>query len=372
MPEKIEEILRAIHILVSRGELYEGDPDRVILSKRELFDTLENLNYAVAEMMDKYEVTTTSRDRAKSELEQIGQSIIDNANLQAEDVYAASLLYTDGALNEVYAEIVDARADIRREYKKFEEDMSKRLDVLRSNQKELMDQLSALSQGRKYFALIEDYNKRLAETQKTEEENAKKTKEKGDKDSPVIPDLFRKKTKKAGELPALNEIVSEKEQKKADIETALSYDSGYRALIPMEDEEIEWPEETMDVAPISVNFNTNWGTRENNILESGGAKTKKEREREKKYGKKPAKKKSKYDFGDEEIQLTVDPVDDPDAPIIITPDSLDAEYERWQAEQQGNPESAEEKDGEAAEKFDDLIAKASGIFGKFIKNGSQK
>ena len=116
MPEKIEEILKAIHVLFSKCDSYNNSPDRIILSKRDMFDLLEKLNYAVVEVMDQYEATTRSKEKAKQQMEKMGQDIIADASSKAEDVYAASMLYTDEALNDLYGIIKESKENMQDEY----------------------------------------------------------------------------------------------------------------------------------------------------------------------------------------------------------------------------------------------------------------
>lgn len=353
MPDSIEKVLREIHLMIARSERIEGDLDRVVISKRELFSLLEELNYGLADMMDQYEMSTAAKTRAKQELLETGQEIIDTASQQAEDVYAASILYTDGALNEVYAEITEARTELRREYNKFEDKMAARLEELRANQNELMEQLRALAQGKKYFDLIEDYNKKLAEA-----DEARKAAEKAEggeeEDAPVIPEKFKKKTRDKDALPTIGASLEPTEPEE---------EEARRNLLPA-DEEYIWPDDTTEFAPVEIKVSSNWGTKENNVFENTTLRTKKERMREEKYGKKAKKKKSKYDFGDEEIQLTVDPEADPDAPPSFTMEDLDAEYLRWQEENGGEQEeSSEPAENEKNESLDNLMNKAAEMFG---------
>ncbi|MBO7402780.1 MAG: hypothetical protein J6U10_07300 [Lachnospiraceae bacterium] len=351
MPENIEKFLRAIHILISRGDIYENNKDRVIISKRELFDVLEQLNIAVAEVMDNYEASAAAKARAKREVEETGMEIVREAQTQAEDIYAASILYTDGALNELYDEITEAKAGLKSEFVKAEKRLDERLEVIKQNQKDLMDTLKALQQGDKYFGLIEDYNRRLAIAEKQrelrdaiqrggdkKEQGPEKPKSGADmkgiddiisgkafEQETVIPETFKKRK---GEPHAMGEA--------AHTDTDTKFEKSMNSLLepdPEDLEEIQWPDEPEQVVAVDVQINSNWRTGENNFLATGRAKTKKERDREKKHGKKPEKKKSKYDFDDEEITLTVEPEEDPDAPRIITSLDLDAEYEQWQNEQ---------------------------------------
>ena len=388
MPEDIEKIMRAIHILISRGEKYNGDPGKVVVTKRELFDCLEQLNRAVADAMDSFEQTTAAKARARRELEETGMEIISNATAEAEDVYAASLLYTDGAINELYDDITNTRVGMRREFERFEDRIDERLEVIRKNQKELMDTLKALQQGNKYLGLIEDYNRRLAEAEKKRAEleaaNAKREAAAKQGDKPK----GKGKNKNAG-MQNVDDIISGKAFEKTEEESAAVipdtlrkrrtephamgeegrsdvFEKNFNHLLEPDEEDLEdikWPDEPVQEVAVDVQFNTNWGTRENNVLESGRARTKRERDREKKHVKKPdKKKKSKYDFDDEEITLAVEPEDDPDRPIVLTSQDLDAEYERWQAEQE-KAGTAGNDDEQKSGKGGDLISKAAEMLG---------
>lgn len=350
MPEKIESILREIHLLLSKGEMYNENPDKVIISKRQMFDMLEHLNYAVVEVMDHYEATTRSKERAKKEVEAYGQKIIDAANKEAEDVYAASMLYTDGALNELYAEITDARANLRNEYEKFEMEIAERLEVIRGNQNELMEQLRALSQGRKYFDLIEDYNRQLEEEEELEREKAAKAAElefpddededeeeekpaKSGKKTPtaVIPERFRKQDKKRvksnengekeyglqtiGRIPDEDEAA--KSEKKADKKPK-------RNLLPADEEEIEWPDDPAIDTKVEVKVHTGGGLPENSIYNTNVLKSKKERDRAAKETKKKKGLAETYP----ELAAALDAADEEAA--AFSSEALDAEYEQWQ------------------------------------------
>ena len=92
-----------------------------------------------------------------AEVEAAGNRIIDAANKEAEDIYAASILYTDGALNE-FTNIVDnTRQRLRDEYAYFEECMNQQLEQVRSNQAELLERLQVLAQNKKYLDIINQF-----------------------------------------------------------------------------------------------------------------------------------------------------------------------------------------------------------------------
>ena len=98
--DKLERVLRDIHVLISRSEPYDKTGSKIIVEKQKMFEQLSLFNNCIYEMMDDYEITQQSRDKADREAKKRGDKIIWNASRNAEDVYAASVLYTDEALTE--------------------------------------------------------------------------------------------------------------------------------------------------------------------------------------------------------------------------------------------------------------------------------
>ena len=93
--DNTEKILRSLHILLSKSEPYAKEPTKVIVDKQQVLDLLAQLNKSVYDIMDEYELTKQSRDRAQREFQKQGDEIVWNASRKAEDIYAASVIYTD-------------------------------------------------------------------------------------------------------------------------------------------------------------------------------------------------------------------------------------------------------------------------------------
>ena len=72
--DRLEHVLRDIHVMISKSEAY--DKDRIIVSKKDVFDLIDRLNASVYEIMDEYELTQQSRDRAlrENKKEEIGRA----------------------------------------------------------------------------------------------------------------------------------------------------------------------------------------------------------------------------------------------------------------------------------------------------------
>ena len=111
--EDLEQIMRRIHILFSKCETYgKESEDKIIVPKKEVFRLLEKLNYAVVHLMDEYEGTQESRERGIKEFYREGDKIKADAQSGAEDVYAASLIYTDNMLEELRDVLADAKEEL--------------------------------------------------------------------------------------------------------------------------------------------------------------------------------------------------------------------------------------------------------------------
>ena len=96
--DKIERIIKQIHVLFSEGTVIPGEENKVIVDKTDIFPILEQLNLAIYELMDQYEATVRSRELAQRKSEKEGKELVERISQQTEDIYAASLIYTDDAL----------------------------------------------------------------------------------------------------------------------------------------------------------------------------------------------------------------------------------------------------------------------------------
>ena len=168
--DNTEKILRSLHILLSKSEPYGKEPTKVIVDKQQVLDLLAQLNKSVYDIMDEYELTKQSRDRAQREFQKQGDEIVWNASRKAEDIYAASVMYTDEALNRVQDIMKGADAAFADIYSDLNKRLKEEEQLMKRNQLELKSTLQDLLDTEKYLKLIEDRNKEL-----------KKEKEKGRK-----------------------------------------------------------------------------------------------------------------------------------------------------------------------------------------------
>jgi hypothetical protein len=165
--DNTEKVLRALHVLLSKSEPYAKEPSKVIVDKQQILQLLSNLNTCIYQIMDEYELTKRSRDHAQREFQKQGDQIIWDASRKAEDIYAASVLYMDDALNRMQEIMREADKKVADIYAQVKEEMTKEERVVKANQMELKSQLQDLVDTEKYLKLIEERNRDI-EKQKTE------------------------------------------------------------------------------------------------------------------------------------------------------------------------------------------------------------
>lgn len=174
MPEKIEKIMKRIHVFFSNCDSADGTPDRIIVPKKPMFNLLQELNMAVYEIMEQYEVTQTGRERELKRQKMKADAIIEEAGDTAEDIYAASMIYTDRILLEVRDMIEQAGRNLKDEYEYLAGQLEEQIDIVTNNQNEIRDYLGKTKQNNKYRSIIKDYNDKISELRKKEAKEREK------------------------------------------------------------------------------------------------------------------------------------------------------------------------------------------------------
>ncbi len=159
--DNIERVLRGLHVLLSKSEPYAKEPSKVIVDKEQVLELLSQLNQSVYDIMDEYELTKQSRDRAEREFRKHGDEIVWDASRKAEDIYAASVMYTDEALRHVQDIMKEAEDSIQEIYAEMNKTLKEERELVKRNQLELKSQLQDLRDTEKYIKLIEDRNREI-------------------------------------------------------------------------------------------------------------------------------------------------------------------------------------------------------------------
>ncbi len=176
-----ENVLRDLHVLLSRGKPYAGEPGKVVVDRQQVLDLLSELNTCIGQIMDEYELTERSRRQAEREFRRQSDQMIWDAGRKAEDVYAASVLYMDDALNGITDIMRKANAEVGKIYADLDARMKKEERRIKDNQSELKSQLQDMVDTEKYLKIIDDSNKereRLKNAAKQQEKEREKEKEK--------------------------------------------------------------------------------------------------------------------------------------------------------------------------------------------------
>ena len=156
-----EKVLRDIHVLISKAEPYNGSKKDVIVDKNEMMELLKELNTCMYDMMDEHELSQSKKDKANREMQKQGDDIIFAASRKAEDIYAASIMYTDNALNSIQEIMDNVNESLEKIYDDARKKMADQKTTIKANQLELKSQLGDLIDTQKYLHLIEDENRRL-------------------------------------------------------------------------------------------------------------------------------------------------------------------------------------------------------------------
>ena len=160
--DRTEKVLRDIHVLFSKAEPFEGSKINVVVNKNEVMDLLKELNSCMYDMMEEYELTASSHDKAKREIQKQQDEMIFDAQRKAEDMYAASVMYTDNALNSIQELMEESLKRVDKIFSETKKSIENEKTTVRKNQTDLKAQMADLIDTQKYLHLIEDENRRIA------------------------------------------------------------------------------------------------------------------------------------------------------------------------------------------------------------------
>lgn len=159
--DRTEKVLRDMHVLFSKAQPYEGSTRNVVVDKNAMMDLLKELNECMYDMMEEYELTVKSRDKANREMQKQGDDIVFDATRKAEDIYAASLMYTDSALDSIQNIIKESQESIEKIYEDAAKKIKNEAKAVKTNQLELKSHLGDLIDTQKYLRLIDEENMRV-------------------------------------------------------------------------------------------------------------------------------------------------------------------------------------------------------------------
>ncbi len=157
--DKVERVLKEMHVMFSKSLEVGGMPDKMVVDRGEYMNLLDQLTTGIYEMMEEYEQTRQSRMAAERSFQRNAEEIIDQANASAEDVYAASMLYTADTIGKIRALMDQTNDSMNDMFIQFRRELREQKDILRAHESELQAQLADMSDTRKYLSVLRDINR---------------------------------------------------------------------------------------------------------------------------------------------------------------------------------------------------------------------
>ncbi|MGN0484338.1 MAG: hypothetical protein ACI4HI_12385 [Lachnospiraceae bacterium] len=211
--DDLETVLRDIRVFLSKGRTYEKNESFVVVNKKEAYSLLARFMEVLEEIKDDYELTKQTREQAERDAKHRGEYLVKKAQGQAEDVYAASVLYTEDALGRVQDIMKEASEQFEKTMKDFTETLKQNREVVRENQSELKEQLQNMKDTEKYLKMIEDVNRQREEEKRKEKEGDKKKAIRNEQSRYAKPEIkINKAYFEAHGIPLNDEEESEKEE----------------------------------------------------------------------------------------------------------------------------------------------------------------
>ena len=156
MSDKLEQAMKKIHIYLANCKESAYSSEELIISKKRMLSLLEELNYAVYEAREEYELTVAARDRGIVQAERQAADIKDEAMIRAEEIHASSLLYTQEAISDLRNTLEYLNKRVREEYEMVIMNYEERLHYLEQDSMEVVSQLQSKADAKVYLHMIED------------------------------------------------------------------------------------------------------------------------------------------------------------------------------------------------------------------------
>ncbi len=173
MQEKLEQVMRQIYLMLSNCEESVYSSEDLIVPKKRIFALLEELNYVVYDLMEQYEGTVSSRERALAEHERKMAGIKEEAKERADDTYAASLLFAREMFMDMRHTSEQLCKDLRKEYERVLRSYEEKLQFIQENEDSMVAQMNLMMDSKKYLRMIEQQNKEKEKLQKLTEAERK-------------------------------------------------------------------------------------------------------------------------------------------------------------------------------------------------------
>ena len=170
MSDKLEDIMKKIHVYLANCEESPYSEKDLIVSKERIFALLEELNYAVYGAMEDYELTESARERGLAQAEKKAADIRAEAMRRSEQVHAASLLHTQEAISDMKSALKYMQEKVRIEYELLLMNYEEKLNFLEKDSLEIISQLQTMNDAKYYLRLLEDIKTKHQKREEVKEE----------------------------------------------------------------------------------------------------------------------------------------------------------------------------------------------------------
>ena len=159
--EHVEETMRQIHLLLAQSQQMKGMEGHIIVDRERLFELLEEINRCMYSMMDSYEISKQAHATAEKRTQKKCEQMLKNSRKAADEVYAASLIYMEDAMKNLFRRIQGFQKDMEKTSLALSQDMESRLDAVEANHKDLHRQLKDIMEEDTYLKAVEIAHKEL-------------------------------------------------------------------------------------------------------------------------------------------------------------------------------------------------------------------
>ena len=112
------------------------------------------------DMMDQYELTEKSKSKAVLKVKDHTDVLLEDANQKAEDIYSASIMYSDDAIGRVVKILEDSQLAMDETLRKARWLVEEEKSIIRMNQRELQEQLMEMQDAKIYLNIIDERRRR--------------------------------------------------------------------------------------------------------------------------------------------------------------------------------------------------------------------
>ena len=157
--DNIDQILVELNVALNSAEKAGDDEDLVIIDRRRFDILLDRLTGKINELTEYYDAIDSARIQDEISHKKKTSAIIDEANASAEDIYAASILYTADALGEISDLIDSTNKAVNELFTQFKKDLRAQKTQVKKDGNELKSHLKDLKDSKKYLNMMKDIDR---------------------------------------------------------------------------------------------------------------------------------------------------------------------------------------------------------------------